>query len=174
MDYRKNITKEQFNSLKGKELSWELIQAAIFAARGQNLERKRAVYEQLTPGQKILFGFTVLSGHTQYGWLQFFETGYGNYLPMIRWGLVQLQAQALIDNLDAAEKLYRQLNDIPQNKLKTPGEGRQPKEGQEVSAESEQEFAEVDRILMPSMQDAGQKMEAYIRGTAFEFVKFSD
>lgn len=154
MDMRVKISRERFVSLSGNELAWELIQKVILPIRGKRVEVKQAVFERLTPGQKDLFGYQVLYGHTQFGWFHFYEAGYASHLPMIRKGLEHIQAQALIDNLDAAERLYRKL------------------ETQDTLEKAQQIFAEVDQTLFSSLIDASQKMEDYIRANAGEFVEF--
>ncbi len=69
---RIHITQAQFANLRGFALGRELIQPVIQQVRGQRIEINRKVYEGLTRGQKALFAFWVLYGHTGSGWFQFF------------------------------------------------------------------------------------------------------
>jgi hypothetical protein len=165
MDMRAKITKEKFAALKGNDLGWELIHDVVLPLRGKSLEKKQAVYEQLTPGQKALFAFWVVCGHTQSGWSDFHEAGYFSHLPMLRKGLEHIQAQALSDNLETAQKLYLGRED---------GLKPMPREAQEPPPKGKPESAELDEALPPALNDASQRMEAYIRGHAEEFVEFCE
>lgn len=171
MNFRKHITIEQFNSLHVQQLFWELIGDVITLVRGKNSDRKRHVFEQLTNGQKILFGFMVLHGHTRYGWEGFFASGYSDYLPMIRWGLVQLDAQTLVDNLDHADNLFHQRGGIGERKTRMDDVDQLSVQRQIVEAGLKQDYSEVDQDLPQAMLDAIRKMENYIRIQAGEFVQ---
>ncbi|MEM8532222.1 MAG: hypothetical protein AAGF95_15360 [Chloroflexota bacterium] len=109
------ISNERFLALNGYALGQELINPAILQIRGQNLEKKRAVYETLTPGQKSLFAFWIIYGHTQSGWLRFFWEGlyvggYEQFLPMIKTELAHSNAQKLLTNVTEAEKNTQNLS----------------------------------------------------------------
>ena len=112
LDLRVTIPKERFLALNGYALGQGLINPAILQVRGQNLKKKRAVYETLTPGQRSLFAFWILYSHTQSGWLRFFWEGlyvggYEQFLPMIKADLAHIHAQALLAHIVETETLYK-------------------------------------------------------------------
>lgn len=164
MDMRVNLTEEQFASLSGFALGQALIQPAIQQSRGQRLETKKSVYDCLTPGQKSLFGFWVLYGHTQSGWLPFFQEGvyvggYRQFLPMIKAGLRHINDLALVENVMEAEKLYAHHR-----------ESLHPEQEVSVPEEITQAFAQVSETLLALLPETMGKLEAYIRARPEEFL----
>lgn len=151
---KKEISEERFRRLTGFELGRELIGGAIEAARGRNLAVKKAVYEGLTEGQRALFSFWVMYGHVQEGWLAFFQSGYGAYLPMMRKGLRDIGDQDLLDSLDRAEELFREYE-----------------RGGEATA---RQIEALDRGLDAQLAAAMGRLEALIRMRPQEFVVFSE
>ena len=163
---RINITKEQFSKLSGFSLGQELIQPIIQKVRGQRIEIKRAVYEVLTPGQKSLFAFWVMYGHTGSGWLQFFQEGlyiggYEQFLPMIKAGFRHINDLAMLENVIWAEEVYSQYRAC----LSTV---REPADSDELA----QAFAPASEQLLALLPETMSKIETYIRNQPEEFVTF--
>lgn len=175
MDLRIPLSKERFESLSGFELSQELINLPILQVRGQPLEQKRDVYAQLTPGQKALFAFWVLYGHTKMGWLQFYLEGlyvggYDQFLPMMKAGLQHVQAQALLANIAEAETLYA----THKEHLQTIQHASDKHGAEQVEFDAiHQEFVRIDERLFPLLKETMAQIEAYIRATPEEFVIFT-
>lgn len=164
MDMRVHLTEEQFASLSGFALGQTLIQPTIQQARGQRLETKKSVYDCLTPGQKSLFGFWVLYGHTQSGWLPFFQEGvyvggYVQFLPMIKAGLQHINDPALLENVIEAETLYAHYR-----------ESLHPEQEVPVPEEITQAFTQVSQTLLDLLPETMRKLETYIRARPEEFL----
>jgi hypothetical protein len=171
---RTKISKESFLTLRGYELDQELIRLPILQVRGQSLEKKKQVYETLTPGQKSLFAFWVMYGHTQMGWLQFYLSGsyiggYEQFLPMIKAGLKHIDDTAMLENVMEAEKLYRAYQ-ADLRASQTPAEEHPVSQ---VDLEKiKQEFSKVDERLFPLLGKIMEKTEQYIRASPEEFIVF--
>lgn len=168
MDLRPHLSKEQFVALSGFDLGHVLIQPAIQQARGQRLEKKSDVIHQLTPGQRSLFAFWVMYGHTGTGWLQFFrdyqyQGSYEPYLLMIKAGLGRLNDESMLENIIEAENLYRQSQQVQSGNQSTGGE-----------ADLQRDFAPVDQRLFALLPETMQKLAAYIYAHPEEFVVFLD
>jgi hypothetical protein len=167
LELKPTISRETFAALHGYELGQELINPAIGQVRGKNLEIKRDIYQWLTPGQRVLFAFWVLYGHTRSGWLQFFLEGlyvggYEQFLPMIKAGLRQVDAEALLENITAAEKLIA---------------GHRASLQAEPDADLEKiqhEFAPLDERLFSLLPETMTRIEAQIRALPEEFVLFTN
>lgn len=160
MDMRVYLNEEQFASLSGFALGRELIQPAIQQSRGQRLETKKRVYDFLTPGQKSLFAFWVLYGHTGSGWLSFFQEGgyvggYGQFLPMIKAGIRYINDQALLENIIWAETLYARC-----------GESLHSIQEAAIS----EEVAQASEKLLALLPQTMHTLEAYIRAHPEEFL----
>lgn len=173
IDTRITISKERFLALNGYTLGQELINPAILQVRGQNLEKKRAVYETLTSGQNSLFAFWILYGHTQSGWLRFFWEGlyvggYEQFLPMIKAGLAHSNAQKLLTNVIEAEEIYKTYQEYLQTV-------RSLEEPQGIVFEQmTQAFSQVDTRLFTLLGETMQIIEQYIRAKPDEFVLFTN
>jgi hypothetical protein len=178
-DMRVRISREQFESLSGGELGWALIQPAISQVRGQSLQQKKEVYDRLTPGQRSLFGFWVMHGHTQAGWLQFFldgpaAGGYAAYLPMIRHGLEHVGARAMVANLDEAERVHRQNEELVTSlRVGAQASDVASPDSSHAIAEMRRQFEPVDRSLPSLLDETTAILEAYIRAAPDEFVVFT-
>jgi hypothetical protein len=143
------------------------------------LQIKKEVNERLTPGQKTLFSFWIMYGHTKSGWLQFHleglpSGGYARFLPMIRHGLDHIHDQAMIANLDEAKKLYLENEEFLrsiQDSLEKRAEPGQ--EAQETFGRIRQQFDRLDQTLFSLLGETMRKIEAYIRATSEEFVVFT-
>jgi hypothetical protein len=175
MDTRVKISKEQFDSLGGKDLEWDLIMPTIQQVRGQNLQIKKEVYEKLTPGQKSLFSFWILLGHTQSGWLQFFLEGYAPYLPLIKRGLEKIGDQAMLANLHDAETLYIEISDLLNlAQALTHGVGIIEQVRHTDWEVLQHKFVPLDHSLWTLLDESFQILERYIRNHPDEFVVFTD
>jgi hypothetical protein len=156
---KKEISEERFRSLRGFELGWELIQEPILRVRGRNLAVKKEVFDQLTPGQKALFSFWVMYGHVQNGWLAFFQSRYGEYLPMMRKALIDIADRELLADLDQAASLFGKYENA---RVSSP-----------ASLEPiVREFEPLDGRLTMLLPAAMQRLEALIREKPLEFVVF--
>ncbi len=174
MDTLVKISKEQFEDLHGKELGWQLIEPTIRLVRGQNLQIKKEVYDKLTPGQKSLFSFWVLHGHTQSGWLQFFMEGYSPYLPLIKWGLQKIDDQMMLANLHAAEIFFAENSEFLKLALSSPEKSGNPHQKDQTDWDTiRRKFAPLDRSLWTLLDETIRKLEAYIRAYPDEFVIFT-
>jgi hypothetical protein len=154
------ISEERFRSLCGFELGWELIQGPIQLARGRSLAVKKEVFDQLTAGQKALFSFWVMYGHVQNGWLAFFQSRYGEYLPMMRKALIDIADRELLADLDQAASLFQRY------------------EGAQVSSTASldpivRQFEPLDGRLDVLLLAAMQRLENLIREKPQEFVVFT-
>lgn len=164
MDLRPHLSKEQFNMLSDFDLGHLLIQPAIQQARGQRLEKKSDLIHQLTPGQRSLFAFWVMYGHTGTGWLQFFRDYqyqglYEPYLLMIKAGLGRLNDESMLENIIEAENLFRQSQQVQST-------------GSEEDLQ--RDFAPVDQRLFALLPETMKKLAAYIHAQPAEFVVFID
>ena len=159
---KKDISQDRFHSLAGFELGRELIAAPIQQARGRNLAIKKEVYDGLTPGQRSLFGFWVLYGHVQDGWLPFLQWAYGEYLRMIRASLQSPEFQSLMESLDRADHLFQDY----QRAL----DSASPEAAGQIAAQ----FAILDSLLPTLLPAAMSSLEALIRVNPQEFVSFTD
>jgi hypothetical protein len=174
MDLRVNLTKGQFEDLHGKELGWELIKPAIQQVRGRSLEKKKEVYESLTPGQKSLFSFWILHGHTQAGWIQFFLEGYTQYIPVIRHGFAQIDDQAMLANLHAAEQLFADHTQSLETGSFSPEKPFPADRNKRTDWNSlRQKFVPLDHALWLNLDETIQKLEEYIRANPDQFVIFT-
>ncbi len=164
MDMRVQMSEERFTGLSGFDLGQVLIQPAIQQARGRRLETKQIVYDCLTPGQKSLFAFWVLYGHTRSGWLPFFQEGayiggYEQFLPMIKAGLRHINDQALVENIAWAETLYARCR-----------ESLHPSQEVAISDEIIQAFEQANERLRVLLPETMSKLETYIRTRPEEFL----
>lgn len=67
------IKRADFYSFNDNDLGWVCIEPIIQKIRGRELNIKSQVYAQLTRGQKALFMFWVLYGHSNNGIIQFYN-----------------------------------------------------------------------------------------------------
>jgi hypothetical protein len=157
---RLEISEERFRSTCGFELGWELIQGPIQLVRGRSLAVKKEVFDQLTAGQKALFSFWVMYGHVQSGWLAFFQSRYGEYIPMMRKALIDIDDRELLADLDQAASLFQGYEGAS-----SPAS---PSTEQIV-----QQFEPLDERLNVLLPATMQRLENLIREKPEEFVVFS-
>ncbi len=67
------VKRKDFESLNDISLIWICIEPAMQQARGRNFAVKSEVYAHLTPGQRALFMFQMLYGHTSKGVEEFYS-----------------------------------------------------------------------------------------------------
>jgi hypothetical protein len=155
------ISEERFRSLSGFDLGWEMISGPIQQARTRSLAVKKEVYNQLTPGQKALFSFWVMYGHVQQGWLPFFQSGYHQYLPMLRTGLLNIEDQPMLETLDLAAKAFQD----HENALIFSDT--------EAAQRIADQFRALDQRLFALLPTTMQRLENLIRAAPQEFVIFT-
>ncbi len=153
------ISEERFRGLSGFDLGWELIREPIQLVRGRSLAVKKEVFDQLTSGQKALFSFWVMYGHVQNGWLAFFQSGYGQYLPMMRKALMDIDDQELLASLDRAADLFKGYESARASSAESPS-----------LEQIVQQFEPLDERLSVLLPAAMQRLENLIREKPQEFV----
>lgn len=68
-----NITRDDLYSMDDRSLIWACIEPAMRQARARDTDTKTQVFSALNSGQRALFMFQVMYGHTQNGIAQFYD-----------------------------------------------------------------------------------------------------
>jgi hypothetical protein len=174
MELKARISKQAFEALNGFDLGEELVRPVVLQTRGQRMEKKHEVFEQLTQGQRALFSFWILQGHARDGWLMFLQecaaAGVTDaYLAIIKAGLRQLHDQAMLDHVLAAEALYREGQATLAECWETSEEDLDPAQ-RLAYTEIQQDFSRMDPILFKRLDESMKILETYIRANPEEFV----
>jgi hypothetical protein len=110
-----SISKQFYESLDEKELSYECIKPAIFQIRGEDQLAKTTVYSQLNESQKAVFSFHVYyqhAGNSAYEFLfstkDYIESG---FLEEIKKGVQYFENNELLSFL----RLIEELGDVSLN-----------------------------------------------------------
>lgn len=171
------VKRKDFAVLKDSSLIWTCIEPTIRQVQGKNFHVKAEAYSQLTIGQRALFMFQVLYGHTSNGVGEFYSSL--SYLLSNKDVWTQLKkAMEYFGDYDMCKIVEKM--DLEYQKIKI----------EKVEEGAEQDFAVADIIsknaeLYPSISFLNKELTdtlsltikrvaAYVRNNADEFVLFID
>ncbi len=171
------IKQKDFEALNDTSLIWTCIEPAIQQARGKNFAVKSEAYSHLTAGQRALFMFQVLYGHTANGIQEFYSNL--QYLLSNKdvWSQLKKGMQYFADNdmMQIVEGMERVFEGI---KTEESGVGAERHNiltaGIDKNAESHASISLLDKSFGDALPLTVKRVAAYIRDNADEFVKLID
>lgn len=102
--FKSPISKTEFDSLKGADLAWEVLEPMSKMAAKLNIKNEKDGVKRLSNGQKALYFFWYLDGQvTNGGFIQFYWNGYSKYLPAIIEGLKLIQDTEMLNLVNEVE-----------------------------------------------------------------------
>ncbi len=171
------VTRKDLEALNDVSLIWTCIGPVIQQVRGKNFTIKSEAYAHLAPGQRALFMFQVLYGHTSNGVEEFYL--HQSYLlsqkgvwSQLQKGMKYFKDYAMVRVLEKMETVFQSLQ------TEEFKENAEQYNALVTEIDKDVELSALMRCLNESFRDALplsiKLVAAYIRDHAEEFVQFSD
>lgn len=167
---RLKLTLAELCSWETRHLAWLSIEPYTQEIRGKDPKSKRALFEQLSSGQKAIFMFYVLHNHVespeQYYWFASYYVGELQLWPALLRGMEYLRDEQML-------AVYKQLEEIVErrNRLQN-GEWREALAADlEQDALLRQEIGESFSLYNLYAPETIQRMNGYVQDHLAEFIE---